>query len=188
MDKRSSTIFFTGLLFVVFLLSGCSSKPYLTPNNEYQVIKTLPNGSIDTIPIHLPWNSNSGLLNKLLLEASFVLSDLHTLDPEKIKPSSIQTIVLRVDFQEAKRMNLRVNDKELSMDVVSIQIEVDGNNIGRVIINQTSMLQGIVNPNLKPAYLELMKTYEQSAEENFAGQRIRRSPLLPLDNMEFDAN
>lgn len=67
-----------GVLSLLFLISGCTGRPFLTQDNSYSIIKVSPEGEIQKTPIQLTWNSNYAVLQKLLLEASFVLSDLHT--------------------------------------------------------------------------------------------------------------
>ena len=93
------------------------------------------------------------VMQKLLLESSFVLSDLHT--PSELESSNkdpLGTTSLQANYPEPKRMTFVVDDHVLTLDVQSLQIEVEGANVGQVIINQTIILQGINNPNLQPAF------------------------------------
>ena len=97
------------------------------------------------------------IMQKFLLESSFVLSDLHT--PSASVSSSndpLETISLQANFPEPKRMTFVVDDHSLTFDVRSLQIEVEGANVGQVTINQTTVLQGINNPNLQPAFKALI--------------------------------
>ena len=103
--------------------------------------------------IKLPWNANTAIMQKLLLESSFVLSDLHT--PSALNPSidvPQKTTILQTNFTEPKRMSFLVDKQVLTLDVQSIQIEVEGANVGQVTFNQIIKLQGIDNPNLQPAF------------------------------------
>ncbi|OLN33716.1 hypothetical protein DSOL_0426 [Desulfosporosinus metallidurans] len=49
-------------------------------------------------------------------------------------------------------MTFIVDRHNLTLDVQSLQIEVEGPNVGLVTVNQTIVLQGIKNPNLQPAF------------------------------------
>jgi len=104
--------------------------------------------------IELPWNTNTAVLQKFLLESSFVLSDLQT--PSSVQSSSkaLPQKVTRIqaNFPKPKRMKFIVDKRPLTLDIQSIQIEVEGANVGQVILNQTIVLQGIDNPNLQPAF------------------------------------
>jgi len=116
-----------------------------------------PLGETQSELIELPWNTNMAIMQKLLLESSFVLSDLHTppivLEPSKQNP--IKTTSLQANFAEPKRMTFVVDRHALTLDVQSLKIEVEGANIGRVTLNQTLILQGIDDPNLQPAFQAL---------------------------------
>jgi len=77
--RKISTI---GLVLAVSLsglfLSGCSEKPLLTQDASYVILSVSPSGMTQSELIKLPWNTNMAVMQKLLLESSFVLSDLHT--------------------------------------------------------------------------------------------------------------
>jgi len=93
------------------------------------------------------------IMQKLLLESSFVLSDLHTASTQEVSEQApTKTTSLQANFTEAKRMTFVVDQHVLALDVKSLQIEVEGANIGKVTLNQTLILQGIDNPNLQPAF------------------------------------
>jgi hypothetical protein len=191
----------TGILLILFLLSGCS-KPVLTQENSYSIITISPDGEIQKQPIQLTWNSNAAVMKELLLEASFVLSDLHTQISDEAPNTNVsnqkslidisetrsnnsnsnnknnknevsnnppeplaQTILLEANFPETKQFDLTIDDNEFKLDVSSIQIEVDGKNPGRVIINQVLILQGISNPNLKLAYEEFTEMLNKTKRE-----------------------
>lgn len=156
--KRKVSAF--GLVLAVLLtslfLSGCSSKPLLTQDGNYGIISVLPSGETQYQPLDLPWNSNMAVMQDLLLECSFVLSDLHTpKDTDQSHPSHIVTTSLQAIFTEPKRMTFQVDKHPVTIDVQSLQIEVEGSNIGQVTINQNLILQGIDNPNLEPAFKKL---------------------------------
>ncbi|MDR3540052.1 MAG: hypothetical protein P4L69_03655 [Desulfosporosinus sp.] len=155
MSKRTVSKFRLNLvvLFLCLFLSGCSEKPFLTESGSYVIVSVSPSGNTQSEHIELPWNTNMAIMQKLLLESSFVLSDLHT--PPVLPPSAKDnpgTTSLQANFPEPKRMTFVVDDSVLTLDVQSIQIEVEGANVGQVIINRTIILQGINNPNLQPAF------------------------------------
>jgi hypothetical protein len=237
----------------VLLISGCAGRPLLTKDNSYSIITVAPDGEAQSIPIKLSWNSNFAVMQKLLLEASFVLSDLHTKpasvptdlvedsesmnsgntsgtndtleDPkvgllESNDPNSNKewaknrsepapdnsagtvssdsesriegdflkeflfdeghedreipdfftthqqdTILLVANFPEAKQFMLMIDNEEYLTDITSIQVEIQGKNPGRVVINQYINLQGIVNPNLISAFEELIEMLENTKEK-----------------------
>ncbi|KUO76180.1 MAG: hypothetical protein APF81_15030 [Desulfosporosinus sp. BRH_c37] len=149
-----------GLGLAIFLsslfLSGCSEKPFLTQTGSYVLITISPSGMTQSELIELPWNTNKAIMQKLLLESSFVLSDLHT--PKALDSSisvPLKTTILQANFTEPKRMSFNVDKQILTIDVQSLQIEVEGANVGQVTLNQTITLQGINNPNLQPAFQAL---------------------------------
>ena len=144
-------IFFNLLLYIA-LLSGCSNKPYLTGENSYRINKIKVSGQIQNLPINLPWNFNTAVMRNLLMESSFVLSDLHTLNSAEIRKPSVETIFLESIFPESQTMTLVIDDQALELKINSIQIEVKGPHVGRIILNQTLVYQGINNPDLEPAY------------------------------------
>jgi hypothetical protein len=159
--KRTISTFGLGLAVLLssLFLSGCSGKPFLTQDCSYDILSVSPSGDTQTEPIELPWNTNLAIMQKLLLESSFVLSDLHTptTDLKSVKPDPLGTTSLQANFPEPKSMTFVVDDHVLTLDVQSIQIEVEGSNVGQVIINQTIVLQGINNPSLQPAYNALIE-------------------------------
>lgn len=153
--KRTISTFGLSLavLFSSLFLSGCSERPFLKQDGSYVIVSVSPTGTTQSELIELPWNTNMAIMQKLLLESSFVLSDLHT--PSALKTSNIAPLgstSLQANFPEPKRMTFVVNDHILTLDVQSLEIEVEGGNVGQVIINQTIILQGINNPNLQPAF------------------------------------
>lgn len=190
-----------GILALLFLISGCAGRPYLTQDNSYSIIKVSPEGETQKTPIQLTWNSNAAVMQKLLLEASFVLSDLHTqLGPEKestdnenpntessesefskatqlisgtlnlenpkvITEPISDIVLLEANFPQAKQFNLIIDDEEYTLDISSIQIEVEGNNPGRVILNQVLTLQGIPNPNLIRSFDEFTQMLKKIKRE-----------------------
>lgn len=161
MFKRKK--FTLGLGLAIFIsslfLSGCSEKPFLTQEGSYVIISISPSGMTQSELIELPWNTNKALMQKLLLESSFVLSDLHT--PSTLDASinvSLKTTILQTNFDKPKRMSFLVDQQILTLDVQSLQIEVEGDNVGQVTLNQTLTLQGINNPNLQPAFQALRDT------------------------------
>lgn len=152
--RRISTLGISlAVLFSSLFLSGCSERPFLKQDGSYAILSVLPSGTTQSELIELPWNSNLAIMQKLLLESSFVLSDLHTPNPLKSSnKDTLGTTSLQANFPEPKRMTFVVDDHILTLDVQSLQIEVKGASVGQVIINQTIILQGINNPNLQPAF------------------------------------
>ncbi|SHN82380.1 hypothetical protein [Desulfitobacterium chlororespirans] len=67
------------LILLLFILSGCADRPFLTKEGTYSIVSISPEDTIQKTPIELTWNSNIAVMQKLLLEASFVLSDLHSI-------------------------------------------------------------------------------------------------------------
>ena len=165
MLKRKISTLGLGLAVLLssLFLSGCAQKPFLTQDSSYVILTISPAGRTQSELIKLPWNTNMAIMQKFLLESSFVLSDLHTpLDPDPSlsgpfktgvhKPVLLQTTLLKSSFSEPKRMSFLVDNKVVSLDVQSVQIEVEGANVGQVTLNQTIKLQGINNPNLQPSF------------------------------------
>jgi len=144
------------ILFTTLFLSGCSPKPFLTKECTYVILSVSPSGMTQSELIELPWNTNTAVLQKFLLESSFVLSDLHTPSSSEIsKEAPLKATRIQANFPQPKRMKFVVDKHVLTLDVQSIQIEVEGANVGQVILNQALVLQGINNPNLQPAFKEL---------------------------------
>lgn len=107
--------------------------------------------------IDLPWNTNLAIMQKFLLECSFVLSNLHTPgDEELTADTQSKSTSIQATFTKPKRMKFVVDDHPVTFDVESIQIVVEGARVGQVTINQITVLQGIDNPNLQPAFKELV--------------------------------
>jgi len=151
------------VLLSSLFLSSCSQKPFLTQDGSYVIISISPSGKTQSELIKIPWNTNMAIMQKFLLESSFVLSDLHTpialdspinspLYTKVLKTSILQKTILETNFAEPKRMSFIVDQKVLTLDVQSLQIEVEGSSVGQVTLNQTIKLQGINNPNLQPSF------------------------------------
>jgi hypothetical protein len=142
------------VLCSILFLGGCSEKPYLTQDGSYVILTVSPSGMTQSELIQLPWNANMAVMQKLLLESSFVLSDLHTPSPEELAKTdpNTTTISLQANYPQPKRMSFVVDKHTLTLDVQSLQVEVEGANVGQVTINRTIVLQGINNPNLPPAF------------------------------------
>ena len=157
-----------GLGLVVFFsslcLSGCSDKPFLTQDASYIIQTIYPSGMTQSELIELPWNTNKAILQQFLLESSFVLSELHTTPTDSIatEDSPLKTTILQANYPEPKQMSFLVDKQVLTVDVQSLQIEVEGANIGQVTLNQTLTLRGINNPNLQPTFEDLKEMLHES--------------------------
>ncbi|AFM42030.1 hypothetical protein Desaci_3126 [Desulfosporosinus acidiphilus SJ4] len=157
--RRFSTLALSlTILFSVLFLGGCSEKPFLSEDGSYVILTVSPSGMTQSEVIQLPWNSNMAVMQNLLDECSFVLSDLHTPSSQELASTDpATTISLQATFPQPKRMTLVVDKHPVTLDVESLQIEVEGANVGRVTINRTMILQGINDSNLQPAFQELEK-------------------------------
>lgn len=163
MLKRKIWMF--GLCLAILFLSGCSPKPFLTQDGTYVILSVSPSGMTQSELVELPWNTNMAVLQKFLLESSFVLSDLHTpCSLETSNEAPLKATRIQANFSQPKRMKFVVDQQVLTLDVQSIQIEVEGANVGQVILNQTIILQGIDNPNLQPAFQELLNVLHNKVE------------------------
>ncbi|KJS47687.1 MAG: hypothetical protein VR66_18140 [Peptococcaceae bacterium BRH_c23] len=156
-EKKILTVGFSlVLIFSSLFLNGCSPKPFLTLDGSYAILTISPSGMTQSELINLPWNTNMAIMQKFLLECSFVLSDLRTPSAQELEADSpSQSTSIQVTFTQPKRMKLNVDQRVITLDVQSLQIEVEGPKVGQVTINQTTILQGIDNPNLQSAFKEL---------------------------------
>ncbi|MDQ7093955.1 hypothetical protein REC12_10170 [Desulfosporosinus sp. PR] len=129
----------------------------MTQDGSYVILTVSPSGMTQSELVQLPWNANMAVMQKLLVESSFVLSDLHTPTPQELAQSDqpTTTVSLQANYPQPKRMSFVVDGHALALDVQSLQIEVEGSNVGQVTINRTMVLQGINDPNLQPAFEEL---------------------------------
>ncbi|KLU61195.1 hypothetical protein CEB3_c24150 [Peptococcaceae bacterium CEB3] len=143
------------LVIAAFILSGCANLPFLSADGTYSILKVAADGTSQASPIKLPWNANTAVLHKLLLEASFTISDLHS-DATSSDSNSASVYLMSV-FPHSKSMTLNIDGITMAVDVRSIQVEVQGPDVGRVILNKSWALQGISDPNLTPAYLDFLK-------------------------------
>ncbi len=157
-------IVLSNLLFSIMFLSGCSTKPYLTGDNSYIIHTIKTTGEIEKLPIVIPWNFNIAIMRNLLMESSFVLSDLRTPEADELIEPSQDTILLESIFPESRAMTLVIDQQVVVMNINSIQIEVGGSHIGRIILNQTLIFKGINNPNLQPAFEDFVKILEANTE------------------------
>ncbi len=181
-------IFFLNLLFCVLIISGCSNKPYLTEDNDYCINTVETTGEIKKQPLEIPWNFNMAVMRKLLDESSFVLSDLHTPAPDDLpKPSgeTIETIYLESIFPESQSMTLTIDHEPVKLDISSIQIEVKGANVGKIILNQTLIFQGIDNPDLEQAYTDFAKELEKTNKNPAEDKQSEDNPAE--DNPSVDS-
>ena len=169
MYKRKISALGLGLAVLIssLFLSGCSEKPFLTQDGSYVILSISPSGMTQSELIKLPWNTNMAIMQKFLLESSFVLSDLHT--PNALNTSievPLKTTILQTNFTKPKSMSFLVDQQILTLDVQSLQIEVEGANVGQVILNHTITLQGINNPNLQPAFEALRDMLHDNDNDN----------------------
>lgn len=150
-------ILLINLLFCIFILSGCSNRPFLTGDNDYSINTVKITGEVKKQPLQIPWNFNMAVMRNLLMESSFVLSDLHTPDSDDLLKPSGDTVYLESIFPESQTMTLIIDQQPVVFAVNSIQIEVRGSNIGKIILNQTLVFLGIDNPDLEPAFTDFIK-------------------------------
>lgn len=144
------------LIFSSLFLTGCSPKPFLTQDDSYVILSTSSTGMTQSELINLPWNTNMAIMQKFLLECSFVLSDLNTLSDQELSVhTQSKSTSIQATFSPPKRMKFVVDQQIIIIDVQSIQIVVEGERVGQVTINQTTVLQGINNPNLQQAFNDL---------------------------------
>jgi hypothetical protein len=147
------------VFFSSFCLSGCSDKPFLTQDASYVIQTIYPSGMTQSQLIELPWNTNKAIMQQFLLESSFVLSELHSTssDSAATQDTPFKTTILKANYPEPKQMSFLVDKQVLTIDIRSLEIEVEGANVGQVTLNQTLTLHGINNPNLQPAFEDLKK-------------------------------
>lgn len=169
------------LLILLLLVPGCKSKSGLTQDDNYTISIVSPQGQTQSIPVQLGWNSNMVVVQKFLMEATFTLSDLHTLktpsqeseppaNPTEIASKPLEadkldqnkgpaksTVTVKAIFPESRVFYLTINDRNEELTLNSIEIEIDGSQPGRVILNDHQILQGIPDPNLKPSFDEFLK-------------------------------
>lgn len=167
------------VLLLLLFIPGCTEKPVLTREDTYSIIVISPQGQAQNIPVQFSWNSNFAVLQKLLIEASFVLSDLHSKENPPVESSLSQsTVMLQAHFPKSRDVNLTVDDHPMTLHLDSIEIEVDGPHQGRIILNQTPnenlkqnlnptiILQGIPDPNLKPTFDDFMDMLRNSTSKS----------------------
>ncbi|HVJ50368.1 hypothetical protein [Desulfitobacterium sp.] len=160
---------FALLLLLLLLIPGCASKSGLTQDDNYSITVISPNGQTQNIPVRLSWNSNMVVVQKLLMEATFIISDLQTkenpLDESNLADKS--TILLKAQFSQSRVFHLTIDEHVQDLKLNSIKIEVAGLHPGRVILNEDMILQGIPDPNLKPAFDEFINMLRTSTSESF---------------------
>lgn len=174
LDTRRLLCLFFMLLFL--FSSGCAERPFLSKESHYQIVVITSEEEINTWPIEMTWNSNLAVLQQLLLEASFVLGDLQTLsqDEDVVSPDSksiissepepliekeyhnYQAVLLEALFTEAKPFDLVIDQQKETIELTSVQIEIQGEHPGLVILNHELKYQGIINPNLELAFRDYL--------------------------------
>lgn len=153
-------------LIILLLIPGCSAKTGLKQDDSYSIVVISPKGESQNFPVKLSWNSNMVVMQKLLMEATFVLSDLHTSEnPPKASALPQSTVMLRASFPQSRIFTLTIDNQSRDLDLNSIEIEVEGPHQGRVILNDTLILQGIPDPSLKPAFDEFLNMLRIAAFE-----------------------
>lgn len=109
------------------------------------------------------------------MEATFTLSDLHTIKStsanakvsEASELLSDKTVLIKAQFPESRVFNLTIDEEVQDLTLNSIEIEVDGSQPGRVILNDTLIFQGIPDPNLKPSFDEFLKMLRTTVPETY---------------------
>lgn len=61
-------------------------------------------------------------------------------------------------------LTFSVDGLNVNLGIQSIEIEVEGNDLGQVVLNHAWVLQGIANPNLYPAYLKLVDVLQSQTQ------------------------
>lgn len=182
---------FAFLLIVLLIIPGCKSKSGLTQDDNYSITVISRHGEIQSSPVQLSWNSNMVVVQKFLMEATFTLSDLHTMENRSNKSNksndingeseitNMGTILIKAQFPESRVFNLTIDDQSRELTLDSIEIEIDGSQPGRVILNDALTLQGIPDPNLKPSFDELVKMLHGTTPENL---KSVNTPLFSSDS------
>lgn len=163
------------LLLLLLLIPGCKSKSGLTQDDNYSITLISPKGQVQSFPVQLSWNSNMVVVQKFLMEATFTLSDLHTIKntsanakvSEVSELLSDKTVLIRAQFPESRVFNLTIDEEVHDLLLDSIEIEVDGSHPGRVILNDTLIFQGIPDTNLKPSFDEFLKMLRTTVPETY---------------------
>lgn len=75
------------IILLLIFLSGCAERPFLTKGGIYSIVSISSEGTVEREPIKLTWNANLAVMQQLLLEASFVLGDLHSLS--ELEPGDV---------------------------------------------------------------------------------------------------
>lgn len=164
--------FLLPLLVLPLLLSGCANRPFLNSDNTYAIVTDDLKGNSHELPLDLSWNTNQAVLRQLLVEASFVLTELrsHPTEPAQTgqqsqsqsQSSDVSATLdhrtyLQATFPDSKQLTFLVDGLNVTVSVQAIEIEVEGPEPGQVILNHAWVLQGIANPNLDPAYQKLVE-------------------------------
>jgi hypothetical protein len=154
-------------LILLLFAAGCS-KPFFSSVDTYSLvtIKHEVSGTEETLrtaPVSPAWNTNNAVSQRLLLEASFVMSDLKRIPAD----TAIDTIVdadiaeiirLEALFPEAKKINVTIDQVKQTLWIETIQIEIIGEHPSRIVLNNSEIYQGRENPHLYPAYLDLVNS------------------------------
>lgn len=165
--NHNITLRFVLLLLLLLLLPGCANKSGLTQDDNYSITVISPQGVARNIPVQLRWNANMVVVQKLLMEATFVISDLKTAEkPPDPAALANSTVLLKVQFPQSRVFTLTIDKQVQELTLDSIEIEVEGPQPGRVILNGSRTLQGITDPNLKPAFDEFMNMLNASTSGN----------------------
>lgn len=166
-SKHKVYRWFPIVLLLLLLIPGCTSKPGLTQDDNYSIDVISPKGPAQNIPVRLKWNSNRVVVQKLLMETTFILSDLQTTEnPPDESVLTTSTVMLRAQFPQSRVFNLNIDNHVQELNLNSIEIEVEGPHQSRVILNETVILQGIPDSNLKPAFDEFMTMLSTSTSGN----------------------
>ncbi len=99
-------------------------------------------------------------------------------------PRKIETITWKY-FPESQSMTLTIDHEPVKLDISSIQIEVKGANVGKIILNQTLIFQGIDNPDLEQAYTDFAKELEKTNKNPAEDKQSEDNPAE--DNPSVDS-
>lgn len=90
------------------------------------------------------------------------------------EPIKNPTILLEAFFTEAKTFELVIDGRKETVELTSVQIEIQGEHPGLVIINHEFKYQGIINPSLESAFENYLAMLEKENQlEETSGFKLK---------------